>query len=179
MARALAHYGFDADPDAALERMAGNEMESMILHELGEAMAGEQLGADWDALIASASRTRHEAGARAVRDLLADCLSTLPALIDRADLPALHFHFATFDAPRRQMYPQLMRAYEEFLRSGSFGPLADAAAEGKGRWLAVARSLMALDPSARGGAIDDLLEAIPAPDRRPRRSAATAGSPVG
>ncbi|MDH4326668.1 MAG: hypothetical protein OEZ09_05000 [Betaproteobacteria bacterium] len=140
MARALAGYDFIADTEGALARMAENEMESMILHELGEAQAGELLGGAWETMLAAAARTPAEIEARAVRDLLADCLSTLPALIARANLPALHFHFATFDAPRRELFPQALEAYEDFLGGGSLERLADVAREGAARWLAAARA---------------------------------------
>ncbi|MEX2241528.1 MAG: Sfum_1244 family protein [Burkholderiales bacterium] len=140
MARVLASYDFIADPESALARMAGNEMETMILHEIGEAAAGELLGGAWDEMIVSVAGTPAEIEARAVRDLLADCLQTLPALIERANLPALHFHFATFDAPRRQLFPQALEAYEEFLRSGSLRRLEQVAREGAERWLAGARA---------------------------------------
>ena len=140
MARALAGYDFVADPEAALGRMAENEIESMILHELGEARAGELLGPAWEDMLASVARTPAEVEARAVRDLLADCLVTLPVLIERGNLAALHFHFATFDAPRRELFPQALEAYEAVLASGSLRPLARAAAEGAERWLAEARA---------------------------------------
>jgi hypothetical protein len=142
VARALAGYDFVADPEGALARMAENETESMILHELGEARAGELLGPVWEAMVASVARTSAETQARALRDLLADCLSTLPALVARENLPALHFHFATFDAPRHERFPQALEAYEAFLRSGSPAPIARAAREGAERFLAEARALL-------------------------------------
>jgi hypothetical protein len=142
MARALAGYDFVVDPEGALARMAENETESMILHELGEARAGELLGPAWQEMIASVARTSDEMQARAVRDLLADCLSTLPALVARENLTALHFHFATYDAPRRARFPEAFQAYEELLRSGSLAPLAGVAREGAQRFLAEARALL-------------------------------------
>lgn len=142
MARALAGYDFLGDPEGALARMAENETESMILHELGEARAGELLGPRWQERVASVARTSAEAHARAVRDLLADCLSTLPTLVARENWPALHFHFATFDAPRRELFPQALEAYEESLRAGSLAPLARVAHEGAERFIAQARSLL-------------------------------------
>jgi len=142
MARALAGYDFVADPEAALTRMADNEMESMILHEVGEARAGELLGAGWQEMIARVARSPAEVAARALRDLLADCLSTLPTLIARENLPALHFYFATFDAPRRERFPEALAAYEEFLRDGSLAALERAARAGAERFLAEARALI-------------------------------------
>lgn len=140
MARALAGYDFIADPEGALARMAGNEIESMILHEIGEARAGELLGPAWEDMLASVQGAGAEVEARAVRDLLADCLVTLPALIARENRPALHFHFATFDAPRRELFPEALEAYEAFAAGGSLRRLARVAAEGAERWLAEARA---------------------------------------
>jgi len=161
MARALASYDFAADGEAALQRMADNEMETMILHELGEAMAGELLGEAWEEMLASVASPRSEVVARAMRDLLADCLSTLPTLLQRENLPALHFHFATYDAPRRQLFPQALEAYEHFVRTGALERLWHAAHEGKERWLAQARALLALEPAARESALSALLEDNP------------------
>ncbi len=157
LARALASYDFVGDTEAALARMAENEMETMILHEVGEAMAGERLGEGWRDMMAALARTRAEALARAVRDLLADCLSTLPELLTRANLPALHFYFATFDAPRRDLFPQAPQAYRESLRTGSLAPLAQAVREGEARWLETARGLLALNPAEREAALELLL----------------------
>jgi len=157
MARALASYDFIADTESALQRMADNEMETMILHELGEGMAGEVLGEAWGEMALSVSCTRGEPVARAVRDLLADCLSTLPVLLERANLPALHFYFATFDAPRRQLFPQALEAYEHFLRCGALDRLWQVVREGEERWLECARGLLALNPGAREAAMKSLL----------------------
>ncbi|MGD9954146.1 MAG: Sfum_1244 family protein, partial [Burkholderiales bacterium] len=140
MARALVGYVFVADPEGALARMAGNEIESMFLHEIGEARAGELLGPAWEDMLASPQSAGAETEARAVRDLLADCLVTLPALIARENRPALHFHFATFDAPRRELFPEALEAYEAFAAGGSLRRLARVAAEGAERWLAEARA---------------------------------------
>jgi hypothetical protein len=142
MARALEGYDFVADPEAALQRMADNQLETMILHELGEARAGELLGEAWEEMALSVSGTRGEPAARAARDLLADCLSTLPGLLERGNLPALHFYFATFDAPRRQLFPQALDAYEHFVRSGEREALWQAVREGRERWLTECRALL-------------------------------------
>lgn len=159
MARALASYDFAANSETALQRMAETEIESMILHELGEARAGEMLGDGWDALLLAVSGTRGEPVARAIRDLLADCLSTLPGLLEPANLPALHFHFANFDAPRRQLFPQLLQAYERFLDCGDLDRLRHVAQEGAEVWLATARSLLDAATADRQGTLENLLEA--------------------
>ena len=158
MGRALANYGFAADPDAALARMAENEAETMIPHEVGEARAGEMLGEAWSGWFASSVPARSEPFVRAVRDLLADCLSTLPGLLSEPNVPALHFYFATFDAPRRQLFPQAMEAYEHFVRTGMNDRLVRVAQEGAERWLAATRSLIGLEADVLEAAIRGLPE---------------------
>lgn len=160
MARALASYPFMADAEIALDRMARNEMETMILHEIGEARAGELLGEAWHEMLGLIARTGAESVARAVRDLLADCLSTLPELIERANLPGLHFYFATFDGVRRELFPEAMRAYEHFLEHGDLGRLAKVIHDGNGRWLAAARDMLAKYESDRAGC-RAAIEALP------------------
>jgi hypothetical protein len=157
MARVLAGYDFVADPEAALARMADNETESMILHEIGEAAAGELLGERWGEMVLGLQGTRGEQVARAVRDLLADCLSTLPALLERGNALALHFHFATFDAPRRQLFPEALEAYEDYVGAGSPDRLRQVVGEGRERWLECARRLLALTPAAREAAMEEML----------------------
>lgn len=158
MARALSGYDFIGDTEGALARMADDEMETMILHELGEAKAGELLGEDWDELVSSMTHPRAERAVRAVRDLLADCLSTLPALIERANGPALHFYFATFDAPRRELFPQAREAYERFRAGGDPEALSQVVHEGRQHWLATARGLLALDRAGREAAVLGLVD---------------------
>ncbi len=158
MARALASYDFITDTEAALQRLADTESETMILHELGEALAGELLGDQWDDMVVAIARTRDEPIARAVRDLLADCLSTLPELLRRDSPAALHFYFATFDGLRRRLFPQALEAYEQFLRVGTPDQLWRVAYEGRERWLATARALLALEPAGRDTAMAALLQ---------------------
>lgn len=144
MMRALAAYDFDADPEAALERMTLAESEAMVLHELGEGLAGRQLGDDWQKMVNTLSRSTAEMVARAVRDLVADSLSTLPGLIEREALPSLHFFFANFGGMRRHLYPEAMLAYESWVRDGNLTALHALATDGAARWLDAAHEMLAI-----------------------------------
>jgi hypothetical protein len=154
--RALEGCDFETDTEAALDRLADREIETMILHEVGEARAGRLLGPRWRGLMADIARTPAEPVARAVRDLLADCLTTLPTLIGR-DAPALHFYFATFDAPRRQLFPEAVEAYGRLAREGDGAALARVLAQGRRRWLETARGWLALEGDERQQAICALI----------------------
>jgi hypothetical protein len=164
MSRAVADYGFDADIEAALDRMTDAETESAILHELGEAQADRLLGAEWPRMLAALARSKAEILARAVRDLLADCLATLPGLIERDQPATLHFFFANFSGMRRHLYPEAMTAYDTW-RNGDRQALPRLAEAGRERWLDIANQLLALyrQHGAQAGVhIETLLDHPPA-----------------
>ncbi|MRR51340.1 MAG: hypothetical protein EG825_10565 [Rhodocyclaceae bacterium] len=142
MQRALEHYEYAAE--GGLQRMVDGEIHAVILHERGEWLAGRQLGPAWETMLASFSMRRAEILARAVRDNLADCLSTLPALIGEGRHASLHFWFANFDAMRREIWPKLMPAYEAWVASGDDQVLLAQVEQGRQRWLAFARHVLDL-----------------------------------
>ena len=139
---ALQCYGFAADAQQSVERMSAQEAETLILHELGEAMAEPLLGPAWKEMIAAFTGRRAEILARAVRDNLADCLSTLPRLIERGAVGSIHFYFANFEGTRSTLFPLLAQAYRGWRESGSAAALLDAAAAGAAHWPEVASRLM-------------------------------------
>lgn len=139
---ALAHYGFARDPQAALARMTAQEGETLVLHELGEARSGSLLGTDWEDMLASLSDRRAEIIARAVRDNLADCLVTLPALVERRAPASLHFFFANFEGMREALFPELRAAYRAWCESGDARALLRAACEGASCWGEAAAGLL-------------------------------------
>lgn len=143
MGRAVACHGFERDQDAALESMTLTETESVILHELGEARVGGILGEAWADLLTSVMRSRAEIVARAVRDLYADCLSTLPGLLEYGEPAAIHFFFANFTGMRRKLFPELIGAYQHWLETGDMNALRGMAASGQSRWSAVSSEFIA------------------------------------
>lgn len=158
--RALSAYGFADDTDAALARMTDTESRTMILHELGEVRAGERLGPRWEEMLNALSHPHAEIMTRAVRDILADHLVTLPALIEQENWASLHFYFANFSGMRRHLYPELLTAYQRAAESRSTGPLGQRVAEDTSRWLSCAQSMTALLDDNRDNldrAIDNLL----------------------
>lgn len=162
MGRAVACHGFDRDPEAALDAMTRLETESVILHELGEARVDDALGEGWPGLLLDVMRSRAEIVVRAVRDLYADCLSTLPGLLEREEPAAIHFWFANLVGMRRQLAGDLVEAYQAWLARGDTAPLAAAAARGREHWSATARELLALH-GEKGERVGSHIEARLAP----------------
>lgn len=175
MARALAHYRFELNPDQALDRMADNETEAVILHELGEGMAGEILGEEWNDLLLATSGTKAELMVRAARDHLADCLSTLPTLLENGNTASLHFYFANFKGMRRELFPNLHDAYRHWSEHGKTNRLADEVERGATLWQETAAHLLALHrqhgkESQRH--IEKALEHLPKSRQTPEQSCA-------
>ncbi len=147
---ALAAYGWPGEGDAApaLHAMADEQMETLLLHEIGEYRAGEQLGAAaWSELrtaVAAAGDARADALLRAVRDHLADCLVTLPTLLERDAAASIHFWFANFEGLRAELFPSLFAAYRAWCSGAGRTPLDAALADGAAHWLAIGERALAL-----------------------------------
>ena len=114
----------------------------MLHHEFGEVEAGELLGETWHELLISLPRSWVEFMARAVRDLLADSLSTLPHLLEKQDPASLHLYMANLTGMRKELAPGLKQAYERWITSGDLSDLEDMAETGQHHWLETAQALL-------------------------------------
>ena len=156
MGRALQCYDFENDLEGALQAMTDTEIRGLILHEIGEVRAGGELGERWHEMIDAFPRSRLELMARAVRDHLADALSTLPTMLQEMHAPSLHFYFANLSGMRKQIYPALLKAYQQWVEYGDSGRLEDQVARGRDHWLQVARELLDLHESRVKDAWQDM-----------------------
>ncbi|MEN8174149.1 MAG: Sfum_1244 family protein [Pseudomonadota bacterium] len=154
LGRAFACYDFDSDTDAALDSMTETEMETVLRHEIGEVRAGRLLGDAWNRMLKDLLQTPAELMARAVRDNLADCTATLPYLAGQGHDAPVHFFVGALGAMRKQIFPGLPRAYEEWRAGGDTEPLAALAQVGKDHWARLALDMLHLHlqhgPAAAG-----------------------------
>jgi len=144
LGRAFACYDFDTCLDDSLDLMTEREIDALLLHETGEYEAGERLGEGWNRMLLDLVQTPAEIMARAVRDHLADCLVTIPALSEKGDAASLHFYVGNLASMRKEIFPGLGRAYEEWLFSGDTEPLIVIANRGGEHWERLARDMMEL-----------------------------------
>ncbi|MDX5152088.1 MAG: hypothetical protein R3188_06395 [Acidiferrobacterales bacterium] len=162
MGLALELYGYSQDQVVTvLDRMTRDETEAVILHETGEAEAGKALGNEWEEMLATFPSSKVEFMARASRDLLADCLSTLPELIRTGNEASLHFHFANMTGLRKHLYPELYNAYETWTKDHDIQQLHHAVERGQDYWTDKCRSVLDLyrqQDSRADDAIVELLE---------------------
>ena len=160
LGRAFSCYDFEADLDEALDAMTGMEIEAALLHEMGEYQAGLTLGEEWNRMLLELAGTPAELMARAVRDHLADCLVTLPALAQRGAPASIHFYLGNLNPMRREIFPGLEQAYRAWRESGSTDHLADLARGGQVHWGRLAQRMLETPPgSAAAGEIGRLVQA--------------------
>lgn len=136
LASALEAFGWAGGRDAAFERVVEAALEQVILHEVGERFAANALGPGWEGMLAGLRDPRAEAIARAVRDNLADCLSTLRVLADRGEPGPLHLYLALFEGMRRELFPRLAGAA---CTAEAVGAAAEAGVE---HWTRVGRLIL-------------------------------------
>jgi hypothetical protein len=144
LGRAFACYDFEGQLEPSLERMTDTELEMVLLHEIGEFYAGVALGDGWNRMLLAFAHTPLELMLRAVRDHLADCLSTLPGLLERERPESLHFYVGNLSHMRRELFPSLEAAYRAWLESRDPEPLRDLARRGREHWEGLAGQLLAL-----------------------------------
>jgi hypothetical protein len=147
LGRAFACYDFEQDLEASLEAMTDLEIDAALLHELGEHQAGELLGEDWNRMLQQLFGTPAELMARSVRDHLADCLVTLPALAGKDTPASIHFYLGNLSPMRKALFPAIESAYRQWLETGSTRALREIARHGSDHWRSAAeRMLRAGDP---------------------------------
>ena len=160
MQNALACYDFDNDAVQALDAMTNNELHSVKLHETGEAQAGELLGSEWEAMLASLSHSKTEIMVRAVRDHLADALSTLPELLSEMNIPALHFYIANLTNMRKQLYPSLIAAYNTWTTTGDSRAFDCCTSDSVTHWQTLCEDILVIYRQKKSGYQQELVSLI-------------------
>ncbi|MBK1645630.1 hypothetical protein CKO25_13435 [Thiocapsa imhoffii] len=144
LGRAFACDDFDGSLERALDAMTEREMATLLWHEQGEAEAGQCLGEEWNELLMACIATPAELVARAVRDHLADCFITLPALAKGGHEASLHLYIGNLGGMRKHLFPALQTAYEEWRATGEPTSFLTAAEHGRAHWMQVAEEFLAL-----------------------------------
>lgn len=128
LSRAFSEYGISKDQTGGLSyeeiddrftAITQSELSSYIYHEIGEASQRRHLGRWWKDLVCSLPYSRAELFVRALKDLLSDTCNAgmLPHIIHNNKAGSLAFHIALFGGIRKVIFPELLKAYEEFRKS--------------------------------------------------------------
>lgn len=155
MATALAYYPFDESIPDALEQMVTIEKETLIHHEIGEMQVTERFGQAWPELMLKLLGGKAEILARAIRDNLADSLTTLPYLLNQDNPAPIHFYFANLAHLRKQLFPTAVQAYRNWTKSNDRSELEDLIPQAAHHWNSlISQSLAIADASPQNPAPD-------------------------
>jgi len=140
--RALSCYDFKHKPDTAVEQMASLEADTVLYHEIGEILSNRILGKAWDEMLLQLPRSKNEFMLRAIKDHLADAVSTIPRLIENKDDSQIHFYFANLTGMRKEIFPSLMSSYQQWLNNNNISDLALLAEKSRQHWTKLAKQLL-------------------------------------
>ena len=163
---ALDAHDFGRLGPVAVERLIEAEGETLVLHELGEFRAAHLLGPSWPALRGAACSRRTQLLVSAMRDHLADCLVTLPTLLERRADASIHFWFANLEGLRAELFPRLTVAYAAWCAGDEGAALHEALNAGRQHWRAWCDRLLALQQVHGDGAPAHIDAALRAPELR-------------
>jgi hypothetical protein len=157
-AKIVSHYGFEQDHAGALDAMVSHELENLILHEIGEQVAGELIGEQWNLMLERLKNPIHELRARAVRDNLADCVTSLPAFLALEDKQSLDFYYANMTPLRREMFPSFCAAYKEAMAEEDFSKISEVVRNGQHHWLKISKGLVGNNNGQKSIKLQQILE---------------------
>ena len=160
LGRALAYYPFESDLDAALEQLTDNELASAMLHEIGEVKAHAVLGDAWEELLLQLPHSKLALMLRAIRDHYADTLSTLPALLEQENAASIHFYIGNLTNMRKDLFPSLLAAYQQWHEKGDLSALTSIARAGKSHWENLCGEALALAQSTPANLNAELIQLI-------------------
>ncbi len=149
-----AHGITDLHPKAlegGLSRIFEGEMEAYIHHELGELYDREFDRPIWRELIAAFPHTPIELLARALKDLLADTneRGTLPYIVEERKKASLGFYVAFLDGLRKELFPEILKAFHEFMEKEEWHIVEEAVSTCRTRVMGYAQTMSDIFQAAR------------------------------
>ena len=155
---AFANYGI-APEEAPSENIgqrislvAHAEAETYIHHEIGEAVEGEKIGAEWKAFLTSLPAGRVELLARAVKDILADTGDNgmLNYIIRKQKAGSLGFYLVFLSGMRKLLFPEMQDAFGLFVGSGDWSLIDHARKAGYAKAYGYVERLLSIQRNCTG-----------------------------
>ncbi len=161
LGRAFACYDCENNLDIALVQMTEAEVGNVIQHERGEIQAGKLLGEAWHQLLYSLPHSKASIMLRAIRDHLADSLTTLPALLNSDSAASWHFYFGNLNNMRKDLSPSLIKSYDEWYENGSLSKMSKYIEIAQQHWLSLCQQVLQIevtDIKSRQTKIENIIE---------------------
>ncbi len=156
---AFSSYGLEGGESSAelfdkIEALSSGVSELFVLHETGEAFEDEHTD-EWLEILSGNTDRAVEFYVRGVKDLLADTSEKGPLeyIIQGRKKPLLNFHLAFLDGIRKEIFPELINAFQNFLDSGDWSLLEDARRTGYRRAVELRAHILGLWKTGETGKI--------------------------
>jgi hypothetical protein len=144
---ALRQYGLQGDDPELLQRhmacISAAEMNTYLYHELGEIKDTTFDRALWKEMVAAFPHTPIELLLRTVKDILADTNrhGTLHHIVKEGKKASLAFYVAFLDGLKKELFPEIVHAFGEFVETGQWRVIEEAVSTGRRRASKCARGL--------------------------------------
>jgi hypothetical protein len=139
---AMEHYRWSnrRSPRGQMNKIVAAEAETLLHHELGEALDRSLPPLLWRSLVASFPFSRIELYLRSLKDLLADThpRGTLSHIIEKKKIGSLGFYLSNLKGLRRVLFPELIEAVKKVKNDGDWSALEHARLSGRKRFLSQA-----------------------------------------
>jgi hypothetical protein len=129
---AFSSYGIGGEESSEevndrIDALSSVVSELFVLHETGEAFEDEHSD-EWLEILNANTDRAAEFYLRGVKDLLADTSEKGPLeyIIEEREKTLLNFHMAFLDGIRKEIFPEIMNAFQKFADSGDWSLLEDA-----------------------------------------------------
>ena len=147
-AMALNFYGWDPkrSPEEQMGPILKAEAETILHHELGEALDRAFPRVLWKKLLMTFPFSRVELYLRTLKDLLADThpRGTLAHIIRMRKAGSVAFYLSNLKGLRRSLFPEFPQAVRRFKEEEDFSSLEQVAREGRQRMLVQTRRIKEL-----------------------------------
>ncbi|NOZ25544.1 MAG: hypothetical protein GXO94_05585 [Nitrospirae bacterium] len=145
---AFATYGIDGtrppeEVHGKIETLGAEVSEILLLHELGEAFEHERSG-EWLDMLVNTSDRWSEFYIRGVKDLLADTsdMGPLKSIVARRHRAQLCFYVVLLDGIRKELFPEMMNAFQVFAEDGDWSVIEEARVAGYRRAVELMEALL-------------------------------------
>ncbi|HMK65801.1 MAG TPA: hypothetical protein VK564_08395 [Thermodesulfobacteriota bacterium] len=145
---ALAYYGWKPDrpPEEQLEPILEAEAETILYHELGEALDRTLPRGLWKKLLQKFPFSRIELYLRTLKDLLGDThpQGTLQHIIQKEKSGSLAFYLSNLKGLRRSLFPEIATGVKKFKSNQDWEDIRRAAREGRRRMILQSRRIVSM-----------------------------------
>jgi hypothetical protein len=111
----------------SIETLSNDISELFILHEVGEAVEDEHSD-EWLGIINNNTDRGAEFYMRGIKDLLSDTseMGPLKYIINKKERPLLNFYMVFLDGIRKELFPEIMNSFHQFVENGDWALLEEA-----------------------------------------------------